>query len=399
MTAFPAKLDQGWRRRVRSRILRWYGEHGRSLPWRQSKDAYRIWISEIMLQQTTVAAVVPFYDRFLTAFPTVQDLAAAEQDEVLRQWEGLGYYSRARNLHKAAKQLVTDFDGIFPETADELQQLPGIGPYTAGAISSFAFNQPAPIVEANTLRLYSRLMELDEDPRSSAGQKLLWRFAGWIVARKQPADFNQAVMDIGSQVCRPVDPDCRNCPLRASCKALEAQRQDSIPMEAKKTEFTEMTDVSIAVRRNKKWLIRQHTESERWAGLYDFVRFEIQDPLAKQIPKPVASKKKAKPSNTLQKSLFDDDAKTCEQETPLELFDAVEQRTGIHIQTYSSEKKIRHTVTRYKINLLCLQAEASGGTVLPESGYHWVSTEQLNSLPLSRTGRQFADHLLQSTSE
>lgn len=398
MTAFPAQLDQGWRRRVRSRILRWYGEHGRSLPWRESKDAYRIWISEIMLQQTTVAAVVPFYDRFLTAFPTVQDLAAAEQDEVLRQWEGLGYYSRARNLHKAAKQLVDDFDGVFPETADELKELPGIGPYTAGAISSFAFNLPAPIVEANTLRLYSRLMELDEDPRSAAGQKLLWRFAGWIVARRQPADFNQAVMDIGSQVCRPVDPDCRNCPLRASCKALEAQRQDSIPMEAKKTEFTEMTDVSIAVRRKGKWLLRQHTDSERWAGLYDFVRFEIQDQLAIQIPKPLATKKKSKASSTLQKSLFEDAVKPAEHETPIELFDAVEQRTGIQIDTFYSEKKIRHTVTRYKINLLCLFAEAARGTVLADSGYHWVSTEQLADLPLSRTGRQFADHLLQSGS-
>ena len=394
MTAFPAQLDQGWRRRVRSRILRWYGEHGRSLPWRESKDAYRIWISEIMLQQTTVAAVVPFYDRFLTAFPTVQDLAAAEQDEVLKQWEGLGYYSRARNLHKAAKQLVTDFDGIFPETAVELQQLPGIGPYTAGAISSFAFNQPAPIVEANTLRLYSRLMELDEDPRSSAGQKLLWKFAGWIVARKQPADFNQAVMDIGSQVCRPIDPDCRNCPLRASCKALEAQRQNSIPLEAKKTEFTEVIDVSVAIRHNNRWLIRQHTEAERWTGLYDFVRFEIQDSLAKQIPKPLASKKNSKPTNDLQKSLFDDAPKPTQYPTPIELYDAIEERTGVQIEAYRSEKKIRHTVTRYKINLLCLFAEAASDSVLDGSGYHWVSQDQLANLPLSRTGRQFADHLL-----
>lgn len=396
MTAFPAQLDQGWRRRVRSRILRWYSEHGRSLPWRESKDAYRIWISEIMLQQTTVAAVVPFYDRFLTAFPTVQDLAAAEQDEVLRQWEGLGYYSRARNLHKAAKQLVEEFDGVFPETAEQLKELPGIGPYTAGAISSFAFDQSAPIVEANTVRLYSRLIEMDEDPRTAAGQKLLWKFAGWIVARKQPADFNQAVMDIGSQVCRPVDPDCRNCPLRASCKALESQRQHVIPLEAKKTEFTEITDVSIAVRRRGKWLLRQHTDSERWAGLYDFVRFKIQDDVAKRIPKATSAKTKAKPKNSLQKSLFDDTAKPSEHPTPIELFDEVEKRTGLQIDAFTSEKKIRHTVTRYKIDLLCLLAEASRGTVLAGSGYHWVTTEQLADLPLSRTGRQFADHLLQS---
>lgn len=395
MTAFPAQLDQGWRRRVRSRVLRWYGENGRVLPWRQSQDAYRIWISEIMLQQTTVAAVVPFYERFLTAFPKVEDLANAQQDEVLRQWEGLGYYSRARNLHKAAGQIVADYDGRFPETADELQSLPGIGPYTAGAIASFAFNQPAPIVEANTLRLYSRLIELDEDPRSSAGQKLLWKFAGWIVARKRPADFNQAVMDIGSQVCRPVDPDCRNCPLRASCKALEAGRQTTIPLEAKKTEFTEVTEVSVAVNRKGKWLIRQRTEAERWAGLYDFVRFEIPDNLSKQIPRPKTTKNTSKSDR--QKSLFEDATKPPLHTSPGELFDSILEHTGIEVDSFCSEKKIRHTVTRYRIDLLCLSAEASRGRIRSDSGYRWVTTEELSELPLSRTGRQFADHLLQAS--
>lgn len=348
-----------------------------------------------MLQQTTVAAVVPFYDRFLAAFPTVQDLAAAEQDDVLKQWEGLGYYSRARNLHKAAIQIVNEFDGQFPETADELQALPGIGPYTAGAIASFAFNQPAPIVEANTLRLYSRLMELDEDPRSSAGQKLLWKFAGWIVARKRPADFNQAVMDIGSLVCRPVDPDCRNCPLRASCKALEAGRHTTIPLEAKKTEFTEVTEVSVAVNRNGKWLIRQRSESERWAGLYDFVRFEISEKLSKQIPKPKVIK--ATTTASRQKSLFENAEKPAFNASPAELFDSILEHTGIEIDGFCSEKKIRHTVTRYRIDLLCLSAEASRGRIRSDSGYHWVSTDELSDLPLSRTGRQFADHLFQTS--
>ena len=145
MSAFPKVTDQGWRRRLRSRILKWYDNNGRKLPWRESADPYRIWISEIMLQQTTVAAVVPYFERFIDRFPTVQDLAAAEQEDVLRQWEGLGYYSRARNLHKAANVITSEMDGQFPESAEELQTLPGIGPYTAGAISSFAFNHPAAI--------------------------------------------------------------------------------------------------------------------------------------------------------------------------------------------------------------------------------------------------------------
>lgn len=345
-----------------------------------------------MLQQTTVAAVVPFYERFLNAFPTLADLAAADQDQVLKQWEGLGYYSRARNLHKAAQQIVNERDGQFPQTADELQSLPGIGPYTAGAIASFAFDQPAPIVEANTLRLYSRLIELDDDPRSAAGQKLLWKFAGWVVARRRPADFNQAVMDIGSQICRPVDPDCRNCPLMPSCKALEAGRQNVIPLEAKKTEYTEVTEVSIAVHRKGRWLIRQRTSSERWAGLYDFVRFEIDDEITQQIPRPLNSK--SKPKVSLQKSLFDDVAQPASTATPLRIFDQVLQQTGLEIDQFQSLRKIRHTVTRYRINLLCLKAEASRGRIQSESGYQWVTSEQLNELPLSRTGRQFADHLL-----
>ena len=216
MSAYPQQTDLGWRRRVRSRVLKWYDQHGRTLPWRESKDPYQIWISEIMLQQTTVAAVVPYFERFVERFPTVRTLADAQQDQVLRMWEGLGYYSRARNLHKAAQTVIREFEGQFPDTVDQLKQLPGIGPYTAGAIASFAFDQPAPIVEANTLRLYSRLIELDIDPRGTEGQKKLWKFAAWIVSRRRAADFNQAVMDIGSQVCRPKDPQCPTCPLMAS---------------------------------------------------------------------------------------------------------------------------------------------------------------------------------------
>ena len=193
-----------------------------------------------MLQQTTVAAVVPYFDRFMARFPSVHVLAAAKQDQVLRIWEGLGYYSRARNLHKTAQTIVADRDGRFPESAEELQKLPGIGPYTAGAISSFAFDRPAAILEANTLRLYSRLIELEIDPRGTDGQKKLWKFAAWIVSRKRAADFNQAVMDIGSQVCRPKDPECPACPLMASCKAFEAGRQNHIPLEPKKTEITDV---------------------------------------------------------------------------------------------------------------------------------------------------------------
>ena len=163
--------------RFRRGVRSWYKRNARDLPWRSTADAYRVWISEIMLQQTTVAAVLPYFERFVARFPSLAALAAAEEEEVLKYWEGLGYYSRARNLHKTARQLLSGHAGRFPESVEELQALPGIGRYTAGAIASFAFGLPAPIVEANTLRLYCRLMGYRGNPRGSEGQRLLWQFA------------------------------------------------------------------------------------------------------------------------------------------------------------------------------------------------------------------------------
>jgi A/G-specific adenine glycosylase len=392
MSAYPKETDLGWRRRLRSRVLRWYDNHGRKLPWRESADPYRIWISEIMLQQTTVAAVVPYFERFLERFPDVQSLAAAEQEHVLKLWEGLGYYSRARNLHKAAGMIVDTLDGRFPESSEELKQLPGIGPYTAGAISSFAFNQPAAILEANTLRLFSRLIALEIDPRGAEGQKKLWKFAGWIVSRTRAADFNQAVMDIGSQVCRPVDPGCRKCPLLASCKAYEAGLQHQIPLEKKKTEITDVVEVSIAVRRENRFLLRQRSENERWAGLWDFVRFEIPQDVGEGIQVP--GKKRIKASVLPgQQSLFGAELLEPKYVVPASIRQQVEEQTGLLISSYQTVAQIRHAVTRYRIRLLCLDCAADGGRLRRGSGYKWCSTRQLTELPLSTTGRQFADLL------
>lgn len=373
-------------------MLRWYDTHGRKLPWRESADPYRIWISEIMLQQTTVAAVVPYYERFLERFPDVHSLAAAEQAHVLKFWEGLGYYSRARNLHKAAGIIVNSLGGKFPESPEELKLLPGIGPYTAGAISSFAFNQPAGILEANTLRLYSRLIALETDPRGAAGQKTLWKFAAWIVSRKRAADFNQAAMDIGSQVCRPIDPDCRKCALLASCKAYEAGLQHQIPLEKKKTQITDVVEVSIAVRRQNQFLLRQRSENERWAGLWDFVRFEVSDDVVDAIHIP--DRKRARAAVLPgQQSLFGTDLPEPRNVVPPSIRIPVEEQTGILISRYQPMAQIRHAVTRYRIRLFCLSCDADGGRLRRGSGYKWCSINQLAELPLSTTGRQFADLL------
>ena len=180
----PAQWDARSLAQFRRGLIAWYPRNARPLPWRKSADPYRIWISEIMLQQTTVAAVVPYFERFLARFPTLAALAQANEQDVLRLWEGLGYYSRARNIHKTARVIVRELGGLFPDEVARLAELPGIGRYTAGAIASFAFDRRAPIVEANTLRLYCRLLGFRGDPRSAAGQKLLWEFAGLILPRE-----------------------------------------------------------------------------------------------------------------------------------------------------------------------------------------------------------------------
>ena len=215
---------------LRRRLLTWYAKHARDLPWRRSRDPYRVWISEIMLQQTQVATVRDYFTRFMETFPTVHELAAADETDVLRAWEGLGYYRRARQLHAAAKQLVAEHAGEFPSDPAELQALPGIGRYTAGAIASIAFDKRAPILEANTIRLFSRLIAYRGNPHSTAGQRVLWQVAEEILPQKRVAHFNQALMELGSLVCTPVAPKCDECPLATVCAAKAAGLQQEIPI-------------------------------------------------------------------------------------------------------------------------------------------------------------------------
>ena len=214
-TACPANvpLDAKAKQSFRRRLLAWYGKHARNLPWRRSRDPYRVWVSEVMLQQTTVAAVKPYFERFLAAFPTVEKLAIADEHQVLRLWEGLGYYRRARGLHAAARQVVGEHRGKFPRDVPTLMQLPGIGRYTAGAIASIAFDVPAPILEANTIRLLSRIIGYRDDPTKTPGQWLLWQTAEDLLPQKDVARFNQALMELGSLVCTPANPKCDQCPL------------------------------------------------------------------------------------------------------------------------------------------------------------------------------------------
>jgi A/G-specific adenine glycosylase len=359
---------------LRRRIRGWHPDHGRALPWRASGDPYRVWISEIMLQQTTVAAVKPYYERFLAAFPSVRSLASADESAVLRQWEGLGYYSRGRNLHRAARIIVDRHQGRLPDSVEELQRLPGIGRYTASAIASFAFGRPEPIVEANTLRLYSRLLGYDGDPRSSSGQRLLWEFGAKLVPDRAPGEFNQALLDLGAGVCTSAAPACDRCPLRESCIAFRDGTQRSIPRAAPRPQVTELLEAVVVIEHNGRFLLRRCVPDERWAGLWDFPRVGL--------PLSVAPASRLTPHSS---GRID----------PLlvrETGQQVESLTGIRVELGPAFGELRHTVTRYRIRLLCLRGKRVGGRLRCDSSSpRWVPLPEIADLPLSSTGRQIAD--------
>ncbi len=358
--------------KLRRSLRSWYRRRARDLPWRRTGDAYRIWISEIMLQQTTVAAVVPYFERFLDRFPDIRELAAADEADVLRLWEGLGYYSRARNIHRSARQVVAEYDGVFPETVDELVKLPGIGRYTAGAIVSFAYDRPASIVEANTLRLYSRLLAFEDDPRTTRGQRVLWAFAEHLLPRRSAGEFNQALMELGSQVCTPTEPECPKCPARSVCRAFAAGRQADIPVAAPRQEITAIVEASIAVRSGSRYLLRRHPEGQRWAGLWDFPRFPIED-AGRHIPDSGLVSTRPVPSRLAR-----------------QLENASKDMTGIEIRVDRFLTELRHGVTRYRIRLHCFLAEADVTVDRTANGLEWVHPEAFSEYPLSVTGRKLA---------
>lgn len=219
---------------IQSQLLDWYRKHRRDLPWRLSRDPYRIWIAEVMLQQTRIAAVVPYYDRFLKRFPTVESLARAQQDSVLKYWSGLGYYSRARNLHRAAQEIVANHDGKFPADLDAALKLAGIGVYTAAAVLSIAYDAPLAVLDGNVARVLARLVAIRGDLRAPSRWKQLASRAQDLLARESPGDWNQALMELGETVCTPRAPRCDVCPIGRSCRARKLGLTESIPAPRKK---------------------------------------------------------------------------------------------------------------------------------------------------------------------
>lgn len=255
---------------IRRALLAWYRRSARDLPWRRARGPYRIWLSEIMLQQTRVDSVVGYYRRFLRAFPSVRALAAASEDAVLKQWEGLGYYSRARNLHEAARRIVHERGGRFPRTAEAWGKLPGVGRYTAGAIASIAFGQRVAAVDGNVQRVLARLYGLEGCIDEAATQNELWALADALVPPTAPGDFNQSLMELGARICTPTQPDCAHCPVRRWCEALAAGRQHTLPVRRPKKRIPHYHVVAGAIRKAGRYLLVKRPPDGMLGGLWEF---------------------------------------------------------------------------------------------------------------------------------
>ena len=356
--------DTKWKSALRRKLLKWFDENQRDLPWRKKKTPYRIWVSEIMLQQTQVATVVDYFNRFIKQFPNVKKLAAANESDVLKLWEGLGYYRRARQMHAAAKIVVEKHGGRFPTNFDDVLALPGIGRYTAGAILSIALDQTQPILEGNTIRLFARLMTMKSDPRSKENQKALWEFSETILPRKRAGDFNQSLMELGSEVCHPKRPKCLICPIQGLCPTFVQGLQDQIPAPSKKMVYEDINEAVVVVQRGAKFLVRQCATGERWEGLWDFPRYSLE---------------KANNNADLRAEF---------------LADKLKDQTGLSAELQPTNQSIKHAVTRFRIKLDCYQTGPVKGRLKKSpTPMKWMTVDEIAETPLSVTGRKIANTL------
>jgi A/G-specific adenine glycosylase len=257
-----------------AKIINWYEINKRNLPWRETTDPYHIWLSEIILQQTRVAQGLPYYYKFVETFPDIESLAKASQQEILRLWQGLGYYSRARNLHECAKMIIDNYNGKFPKRFSNLLTLKGIGDYTAAAIASFAFAQPVAVLDGNVFRVLSRYFGLDLPINTPAGKKMFQHVANELLPKDRHQIYNQAIMEFGALHCTPKNPICNNCVLAQNCEAKKTGLQNLLPVKVKKLKIKQRNFYYLVIRFNHKILLKSRNEKDIWKGLYDFYLIE-----------------------------------------------------------------------------------------------------------------------------
>lgn len=343
---------------IRKKLKAWHRRHARALPWRETSDPYRIWISEIMLQQTRVEAVIPYYNRFLAAFPDIPALASASEDAVLRLWEGLGYYSRARNLHAAAKEVVTNHGGVMPDTVEGLRSLPGIGAYTAGAVASIAFGRCAALVDGNVSRVLARIFLVEDSIDATAGRRRIWELAETLVPAREPGLFNQALMELGACVCLPKTPRCGACPVHGVCGAYRGDCAGAYPVRgAKKAVPHKEVVCGVLVRGGRVLLGKRAAGMLR--GLWEFPGGAIQ------------------PGETHAEALTR----------------IVGGETGLHVKVGAPLCAVDHAYSHFTLTMHAYVCDVRGRThCRHHAALAWVTEAELASYPMPRTDRIVADH-------
>jgi A/G-specific adenine glycosylase len=352
----------------RTSLLDWFWRVKRDLPWRRTRDPYRIWISEIMLQQTRVDQAMPYYERFIARFPDANTLARADLDEVLRLWEGLGYYSRARNMHKAARQIAGEHKGRFPDTYEEVIGLRGIGPYTAAAIMSIAYDEPWPVVDGNVIRVISRLFGIGEDVRLASTQNRIAGHAAELLDRDHPGDFNQAMMELGATVCTPSSPSCPSCPFQLRCHAHNHGATGAFPYKspAKKRPHHHIA-VGVITDRGGRMLIARRPDNAMLGGLWEF-------PGGKQ---------------------------ESGEELPDTVRRELREELGVDVEVDRTPfRSVRHAYSHFTITLHAFHARMKEGSHPPEAQngepIRWVVSDDLVNYAFPKANRKITETLMGS---
>jgi len=346
-------------------LLNWYHKHGRTLPWRDHPDPYAVWVSEIMLQQTRVDTVIPYFEKWMRLFPNVTSLANASEQEVLNAWEGLGYYSRARNLHKAAKVIAEKFNGQLPRDLTELRSLPGIGRYTVGAIASMAFGMDEPTLDGNLRRVFSRLFDVDEFADSPTGEKILWELAAQNLPKGQAGDYNQALMDLGASICLPKNPRCPLCPLMEICEARKNGAQELRPVLKPKKSVPHYTHAAAVILQRGRVLLAQRPPDGLLGGMWEFPNGRVNADPAKELNKALNAayslKARIERSRNVKKK----------------------EEMGV----------IQHAYTHFKVTVHAFRCELV--SIPKNKNLKWVKLTDLDDYPMGKVDRQIAQ-LVQS---
>jgi len=353
-------LDKGT---FQNHLLDWYDQNKREMPWRDCDDPYKIWVSEIMLQQTRVDQATPYFNRFMEHFPNVNDLAKADQQEVLKVWEGLGYYSRARHLHAASKLVVQEFEGNVPDNWDDITELKGVGPYTASAVLSIAFQKKHAVVDGNVIRVLSRYLGIEDDVRSTFTKNAIQDAADELISEERPGDFNQAVMELGATVCTPSNPNCGECPIQGNCVAYKTAKTEEIPYKssAKKRPHHQI-GVGIVMNEDEEVLIALRPDDAMLGGMWEF-------PGGKQ-----------------------EEGENIKDTVKREL----KEELDIDISITKPFMKLDHAYSHFKITLHAYLCELANGKPKPKSSQEirWIAINELSDYPFPKANRKLTEKLM-----